>query len=367
MTARSLRPDERRDWIRLSLSENVGPVTFKKLLSRYGSAGAAIAALPELSAKGGMSRPLRIFAPDAADEILAKAAAYNAHYVVPGEPGYSELLRQIEGAPPFLCVKGDLALANKPTVGMVGSRNASAVGRKLTRQLAFDLGEAGYVIASGLARGIDTAAHEAAIGTGTIAVVGGGIDVIYPPENEKLHAAIAQQGLLVSEHVLGTVPKEKHFPRRNRIISGMSRAVAVIEAALRSGSLITARFAAEQGRDVYAVPGSPLDPRCTGTNKLIRGGATLLTCARDILDDFAAGFDTSRPMFLEPEQPMLNDESVADRDRDRVLGLLSPSPVDLDDLVRESGLAPAAVTAVLLELELAGRINRHAQGAVSLS
>jgi DNA processing protein len=366
MTSRGLSAIERRDWLRLSLSENVGPVTFRSLLARYGTPEAAIAALPELSAKGGLKRPLRIFGEGPAEEILSTAAAFGASYVVPGEPGYPQLLRHTEGAPPFLCVKGNLALADKPAVGIVGSRNASAIGRKFTRQLAAELGEAGLVVSSGLARGIDTSAHEAALATGTAAAVGGGIDVTYPPENAALQAAIGESGLLISEMILGTVPKAEHFPRRNRIISGMSRAVVVVEAALRSGSLITARFAAEQGRDVYAVPGSPLDPRCEGTNKLIRGGATLLTGAKDILDDLQSDFAPQRPMFFEPERPLVDDARVASSERDKVLGLLSHSPVDLDDLVRESGLRPAVITGVLLELELAGRVNRHPQGAVSL-
>ncbi len=289
---------ERRDWLRLSLSENIGPATFGKLVARFGTATLALEALPGLSAKGGMRRPLRIAGLDFVNEVMDKAESCGAHYVMPGEVGYPEFLRHTEGAPTFLCIKGNAELANRSAIGIVGSRNASAVGRKFTRQLAAELGEAGHVIASGLARGIDTAAHEASLATGTIAVVAGGIDVIYPPENDKLHAEICNHGLMVSEMIMGSVPKAEHFPRRNRIISGLSRAVVVVEAALRSGSLITARLAAEQGRDVYAVPGSPLDPRSEGTNKLIRQGATLLTSARDILEDIQSEFTpVHKPVF----------------------------------------------------------------------
>ena len=367
MTSRSLSAAERRDWLRLSLSENVGPVTFRQLIGRYETAANAIAALPELSTRGGLRRPLRVFGADAAEAILEQATHYGAQYVVAGEPGYPELLRHTDAAPPFLCVKGDLAIAGRSTVAIVGSRNASAVGRKFTRQLASELGQAGHVIASGLARGIDTAAHEAAVDSGTAAVLAGGIDVIYPPENGGLHAAIAERGLLISEMILGTVPKAEYFPRRNRIISGMSRAIVVVEAALRSGSLITARLAAEQGRDVFAVPGSPLDPRCEGTNKLIRNGATLITSAADVLEELNSSHHPARAMFLEPEAPRIERIESAGTERGAVLALLSPSPVALDDLVRESGLRPATVTGTLLELELAGRIVRHPQGAVSLA
>jgi DNA processing protein len=298
--------------------------------------------------------------------VMEKAESHGARYVMPGEVGYPEFLRHTEGAPTFLCIKGNADLANRSAIAIVGSRNASAVGRKFTRQLAAELGEAGHVIASGLARGIDTAAHEASLATGTIAVVAGGIDVIYPPENDKLHAEICSHGLMVSEMIIGSVPKAEHFPRRNRIISGMSRAVVVVEAALRSGSLITARLAAEQGRDVYAVPGSPLDPRSEGTNKLIRQGATLLTSARDILEDIQSEFTPVNSRFLEPPAPFDGATEVSATDRSRLLELLSPTPVAVDDVVRESRLAPAAVSEILLELELAGRIARYPQGTVAL-
>ncbi len=366
MIGRSLTATQRRDWLRLSLTENVGPVTFRNLLARFGGPSEALAALPGLSAQGGLRRPLRVFGEGPADEALAKAEALGARYVVPGEAGYPHLLRHIDAAPPFLCVKGKADFARSDAVAIVGSRNASAIARKFTRQIAAELGEAGKLVVSGLARGIDTAAHEAALNTGTAAVVAGGIDVIYPPENAALQAAISERGLLISEMLLGTVPKAEHFPRRNRIISGISQAVVVIEAALRSGSLITARLAAEQGRDVYAVPGSPLDPRCEGTNRLIRNGATLLTSASDILTDWQPAYAPPHDMFFEPAPEAIASHDVSGRERQLLLSLLSPSPVEVDDLVRESGLHPATVTSVLLELDLAGRLNRHPNGAVSL-
>ena len=363
-----LSHEQRRDWLRLAKSENVGPATFRQLIARYGAAEAAIAALPELSRQGGLARSLRVYGLDEADADLERAARYGARFVVPGEAGYPPPLRHIDGAPPFLCIKGDAAFAEKPAVAIVGARNASALGRKFARQLAAEIGAAGFAIVSGLARGIDTAAHEAALASGTAAVLAGGVDVIYPPENEALHNRIGERGLLVTEMTSGTVPRAELFPRRNRIISGMARAVIVVEAALRSGSLITARLAGEQGREVFAVPGSPLDPRAEGCNKLIRDGASLLTRAADVLDALGGSFTPNRTMFLEPEPPALDDPAAAGPDdRRRLLSLLSPSPVAVDDLIRESALPPAAVAGLLLELELAGRIARHPRGLVSLA
>ncbi len=362
-----LSHEQRRDWLRLGKCENVGPATFRQLIARYSSAEAAIAALPELSRKGGLSRSLRVYGRDEAEADIERAGHYGARFVVPGEEGYPPLLRHIDGAPPFLCVKGDAALAGKPAVAIVGARNASALGRKFARQLAAEISAAGFVIVSGMARGIDTAAHEAALATGTAAVLAGGIDVVYPPENEALHDEIGRTGLLATEMTPGTVPRAELFPRRNRIISGMVRAVIVVEAALRSGSLITARLAGEQGREVFAVPGSPLDPRAEGCNKLIRDGASLLTRAADVLDALSGSFSPSRTMFLEPEPQELDDAADAGSDaRRRLLSLLSPAPVAIDDLIRESALSPAAVTGLLLELELAVRISRHPRGLISI-
>jgi DNA processing protein len=361
-----LSDDERRDWLRLIKSENIGPATFRALLSRFGSAAKALASLPHLSQRGGMSRPLAIYARDAAESDIERAEAAGARFVAPGEAGYPPLLRFIDGAPPLLCVKGDLALAERDTVAIVGSRNASAAGRKFARRVAAEITEAGYLVVSGLARGIDTAAHEAALEGGTAAVLAGGIEIVYPPENAELQEAIGSRGLLITEMTPGTVPRADHFPRRNRIISGMSRAVIVIEAAARSGSLITARLAGEQGRDVFAVPGSPLDPRCEGTNHLIKNGAALLTSAADVIESLQSV--SGRPgnaVFLEPG-PEPVDFDPSDQERTRIASLLSHSPVAIDDLIRESGAPAPAVIAVVLELELSGKAVRHSGQLISL-
>ena len=364
--ALTLNPVQRRDWLRLSLSENVGPITFRQLIERFGDATAAIAALPELSRRGGLSRPLRLYGEGEAEADLERAEAFGAEIVAAGEKNYPELLRHIDVAPPVLWIKGKAEFANSSSVAIVGARNASALGFKFARKLASEIGQAGHLIVSGLARGIDTAAHEAAMATGTVAVLAGGIDSVYPPENGGLQEEIGKRGLLVSEMKPGTTPRAEHFPRRNRIISGMSRATIVVEAALRSGSLITARRAAEQGREVFAVPGSPLDPRAEGTNKLIREGATLVTSSSDILEALNQTFIAKGNGFLEPENNFIHSVEAGENDRRKILSLLSPSPVDLDDLIRESGIAPAAAAGIVLELELAGRILRHPRGAVSL-
>lgn len=360
---------ERCDWLRLSLSENVGPITFKTLVARFGSAGAAIAAVPEISRKGGLRRPIRLYGAADAEADLEAASRRGIRMVRSIDPDYPQLLRHIDDAPPLLWCIGDGTLANRDGVAMVGTRNASAISLRFTRMVASELAGAGLVIVSGLARGIDTAAHEASLATGCVAVVAGGPDVIYPPENARLHAALCERGLIVSEMKPGTIPKADHFPRRNRIISGMARVTLVMEAALRSGSLITARLAAEQGREVFAVPGSPLDPRAEGSNRLIRNGATLLTQAADVLDSLRMPFAPDRQRLLEPEpaEPIAAHPDAGDSARQRVESLLTAAPVDLDDLIRESHLPAAIVTSLLLELELAGRVERHPRGRVSLA
>lgn len=364
---RSLTHSQRLDWLRLSLSENVGPATFRALIARYGDAGAALMALPELSRKGGLPRPIRLYGHDEAEADLERAAALGVQAVVAGEAHYPELLRHIDAAPPVLWLRGELKLANQTAVAIVGSRNASAVGLKFTRMLAGEIGRAGHAIISGLARGIDTAAHEAALESGTCGVLASGIDVVYPPENARLQAAIGERGLLVSEMKPRTVPRAEHFPRRNRIISGMARATIVVEAAMRSGSLITARLAAEQGREVFAVPGSPLDPRAEGTNRLIREGATLISSAKQVLEALMQQQFQPEPMFLEPDSNFAAEPGADVADRKRLITLLSPSPIGVDDLIRESGIRPATILSVLLELELAGRITRSPRGLVSLA
>lgn len=355
---------ERRDWLRLSRSENVGPRTFRSLIETCGGAAEALEALPELSARGGLRRGIRIYSRDRAEADLEAADALDARFVAWCEDDYPALLSHIDDAPPLICVKGNTAVLQHPQVAVVGARNASALGRKLTRRLAGGLGEAGFCVVSGLARGIDTAAHEGSLETGTVAVLAGGIDNIYPPENEDLYHAIGTKGLLVSEHTVGTKPQAQHFPRRNRLVSGMSAGVLVVEAALRSGSLITARLALEQNREVFAVPGSPLDPRAEGTNALIRKGATLVRSADDIcevLEPIICDTRTARERRLdEPPSaaPGLSPQSVRGSDRETLLQLLGAESVDIDDLIRESNLAAAKVMTVLLELELAGMVER---------
>jgi DNA processing protein len=360
---------QRRDWLRLISSENVGPITFRQLINRFGSAAEALKALPELAQRGGLKRRIRIYSAAEAERDLHHVEEVGAKLVAYGEEDYPSLLREIDSAPPLLCLKGSTALLSLPAVAIVGARNASALGRKFARQLAAELGTAGFLIVSGLARGIDTASHEASLKLGTAAVLAGGIDIIYPPENEELHGAIGERGVLIAECLPGTVPKAEHFPRRNRLIAGMSYGTVVVEAALRSGSLITARNAAEQGREVFAVPGSPLDPRAGGTNMLLREGATLITCAADVIE--ALRPIIGRPIkanedLMREEEEMPEGYVVSGRDRERILELIGPAPVDIDDVIRESGLKASVVVAILLELELAGLVKRHRRNQVAI-
>jgi DNA processing protein len=370
LQTRTLNPAERLDWLRLIRSENVGPVTFYQLLARFGSAEAALSALPDFARRGGRGKPLTIGSRVAAERELQRIADAGARLVAWGEPDYPPALAAVDDAPPLIAVKGVTDLLTRPAVAIVGARNASANGRRFARDIALQLGQQGLVVVSGLARGIDAAAHQGALATGTAAVLAGGIDQVYPPENRDLHDAIAERGVLIAEMAIGTEPQARHFPRRNRIISGASSGVLVVEAALRSGSLITARFALEQGRDVFAVPGSPLDPRCRGTNDLIRNGAILVEQADDITRELApslAAAPATRPRdHAEALLPPTVGEGELGRARDLVSNLLSPNPVPVDELVRQCQLSPALVVMVLLELELAGRIERHPGNQVSL-
>lgn len=364
----SLSDEERLDWLRLIRSENIGPIVFDQLLEAFGSATDALEALPDLSRKGGLKRAIKICSDAEAQAEFDSAAAIGARFVAKCEPDYPALLRHIDSAPPLICIKGRVELLARETIAIVGSRNASANGKRLARLFATELGRAGFTIVSGLARGIDTAAHEAALAQGTVAVLANGIDIVYPPENAGLQKAIGQDGLLVSEMPPGSEPREKSFPRRNRIISGLSRAVIIVEAALRSGSLITARLANEQGREVFAVPGSPLDPRAEGTNRLISDGAHLLTRSQDVLDAIAS----MRPRIAEDVRAVSSAALPIEMDGDRplrvaILSLLSPAPTDIDDLIRESGAPAQLVLGLLLELELAGRLVRHGRQLVSLT
>lgn len=364
-----LTSQEKLEWLRLIRSENVGPITFYQLLARFGSAAAALDALPGLAKHGGRNRPIRIPSRAAIEEELDAIEAIDGALLYRDEPGYPAPLRAIEDAPPVLILRGHAHLLERRMVGVVGARNASASGRRFARQLAAELGEAGFVVVSGLARGIDASAHDGALQSGTIAVMAGGVEIVYPEENRALYDGIVRQGLAVSEMPPSTVPQGRHFPRRNRIVSGLSLGVVVIEAAERSGSLITARLAAEQGREVFAVPGSPLDPRCKGTNGLIREGAHLTESAVDVI---AALEEISRcsPAEEKPQTPSALPASVRESGLESacrlILEALGPTPVPVDEILRQSHLSPAMVSMVLLELELAGCLERHPGHRVSL-
>ena len=363
-----LTDEERIDWLRLIRSDNVGPRTFAWLLRRYGDARRAAGALPELSRRGGASRAIRIYPRDEAERELAAAQRLGVELVATPEAAYPQRLAAIDDAPPLLAVRGNLAALSRPMIAMVGSRNASAAGLKFAERLARELGEAGFVIASGLARGMDAAAHRASLDTGTIAVLAGGQDRIYPEQHVGLLESILPAGAAISEMPLGREPRAQDFPRRNRLISGLSLGVVIVEAAKRSGSLITARMALEQGREVFAVPGSPIDPRAEGTNGLLKQGATLVTEAADVLAVIEPILGRHDMVTLrEPDRDPPDSFEPDDHARTAIVGLLGPTPVGLDDLVRLSGSSPALVRTVILELELAGRIERHAGGLFSLA
>jgi len=364
----NLTDSQRIDWLRLIRSENVGPRTFRSLINHFGSAKAALERLPELARRGGATRVGRICSVDSAERELTLGRKLGIELLAPGEHGYPPRLVSIDDAPPLLGVRGVFDIMTRPMIGIVGSRNASGAGLKFAQTLARDLGDAGFVIASGLARGIDQAAHRCSIDTGTVAVLAGGHDRIYPPEHESLLAELLQSGTAISEMPLGHAPRARDFPRRNRLISGVALGVVIVEAAFRSGSLITARVAAEQGREVFAVPGSPLDPRAAGTNALIKQGATLVTEAADIINVVQPimGRPIELPIAETTEELPLDREPDAS-ERTRIVNLLGPSPIGLDDLIRLAGTSPAIVRTVLLELELAGRLERHGGGLVSLA
>jgi DNA processing protein len=386
---------QRLDWLRLIRSEGVGPRTFQSLLNRCGSAADALQALPEIAREAG--RAIRICRVDEAEREIAGLGRLGARLVALGEAAYPAPLRAIDSAPPLLAVLGDATVLSRPCVAIVGSRNASAAGLKFTAQLARDLGEAGFVVTSGLARGIDTAAHEASLSGGTIAVMAGGLDEVYPPQNDGLLRRLVGSGAAVSEMPLGWAPRGRDFPRRNRLVSGLSLGVVVVEAARKSGSLITARFANEQGRQVFAVPGSPLDPRAEGGNHLIREGATLCAEAAHVVEALMplvrTGFDglSSNAVMREPggeppSEPLWDELDlpgiagaplVAQRGLDEppapggedatalLLRLIGQAPVAPDDLVRASGRPAREVTRILLDLEMAGSVLRHPGGLLS--
>jgi DNA processing protein len=363
-----LSDDERIDWLCLIRSDNVGPRTFRALVDRFGSARAALDALPELARRGGAERFTRIFPRADAKRELAAAAGRGITYVALGESDYPARLQAIDDPPPLLAVRGSHKALAAPIVAVVGSRNASAAGIKFASTITRELAEAGFIIASGLARGIDAVAHRASVASGTIAVLAGGHDRIYPPEHvELLEAIVAGAGAAITEMPLGWEPRAHDFPRRNRLISGLAAGVLVVEAAKRSGTLITARLALEQGREVFAVPGSPLDPRAEGTNALLKQGATLVTDAADIISVLQPIL--GRSIDLPEDEPTAETDfdTVPSADaRARVMGLLSPTPVAMDDLIRLSGAPPSLVRTILLELEVAGRITRRDGGLLAM-
>ena len=399
---------QRLDWLRLIRTESVGPQTFRSLINRFGGAAAAIEALPAIAAQRG--RAITVADAGACERELDGLAQMGASLVALGEPDYPPALREVHAPPPLISMRGRADVLTRPMVAVIGSRNASAAGLAFTERLVRDLAAAGLVIVSGLARGIDARAHGASLATGTLGVLAGGLDKIYPPQHEGLAQEMLAQGALISEMPLGWEPRGRDFPRRNRIVAGVALGTLVVEAARGSGSLITAKFATEQGREVFAVPGSPLDPRAEGTNELLRQGATLCTSARDVLDCLLpmiesgrvsrsdlfddplapspeplwddldiiydggvpatiAGHELDEPPRAAPTQPALGAplrRAATEAVRARVEELLGPSPVPLDDLVRASGASVSDVRIALLELEFEGRLEQHGAGLVSL-
>ena len=364
-----LTENQKLAWLRLIRSENVGPATFKRLINRYGNVDAALNALPELAARGGAAKPIKICPVADAEAELEKLYKIGGHIIGLGEPDYPPLLAHATNAPPILSGLGEAKFDLRKSIAIVGARNASAAGMALTRQLAAELGQNGYAIISGLARGIDSAAHTASLHSGTVAVFAGGIDFVYPEQNRDLAKSIVDNGgLLVTEMPFGVRPIARDFPRRNRIVAGMSLGVLVIEAAVRSGSLITARLANEQNRDVMAIPGFPLDPRAAGGNKLIRDGATLVRNVDDILEEITT-FELAQPNLFQEDV----DDHFLDWDMDdaptanqEVLSALSHTPIAIDEIIRATALPAQAVQMVLLDLEIAGRIERSTGQLVNI-
>lgn len=357
--------------LRLIRSENIGPRTFYSLVRKFGTPQNALDALPDFGSKGG-KKAIKICTATNAEKEITAAKKLGIKILSYADSEYPELLRHTYDAPPVLFYKGNLELLSAKQIGVVGTRNASANACAITRKLVCELGETGLVVTSGLARGVDTHAHKAALKTGTIAVVANGLDSVYPPENEKLFAEITEQGLIVTENPIGTTPQSRHFPQRNRIIAGLSSGVLVVEAATRSGSLITADYAAREGREVFAVPGSPLDPRCSGTNFLLKNGAVLVESARDIIDNLGREV---QPKLFEIEDDfesefsgeiLFENEIDSENSRQELIAKLSASPVNIDELSQQTNLPIKFVNEVLLELEIAGEIERSYGNKVRL-
>jgi DNA processing protein len=364
--------NERIDNLRLIRTEGVGPLTYRRLMTRFGSVAAAIEALPELARAGGRQAPLQLCSKAEAEREMAGLNRLNGTMLFLEDPEYPPFLAELADPPPAISVLGDVELLSARAIGIVGARIASVNGMRIAEQLGADLAEQGFAVVSGIARGIDAAAHQGAMRTGrTIAAVAGGVDMPYPPEHEKLQAQIARNGAVVAEAPLGTAPLARHFPKRNRVIAGLSLGLVVIEAAMRSGSLITARLANEAGRELFAVPGSPLDARCHGSNDLIRQGANLTETAADVLANLpdhpgrqglardpmflhaGSGFAEPQPQFAAPQA----DAAELAKARRLVPGLVGAAPVAVDEIARHCQLSVAAITAALLEMELAGRVE----------
>ncbi|MEM0899075.1 MAG: DNA-processing protein DprA [Pseudomonadota bacterium] len=367
----TLSDEQRLAWLRLIRTENVGPATFRDLINHCGSAENALQMLPELVGRTGKRRYLHTPSVDEANAELEQIKRHNAQVIGFGEPDYPAILRHSDSPPPLVTIKGNSKVFQKPTVAIVGSRNASMAGITMSKRLAKDLGGKGYSVTSGLARGVDKAAHEASLATGTVAVLAGGLGRPYPDENIPLLREIEETGAgaSISEMPFGWEPRARDFPRRNRIIAGLSLGVIIVEAAKRSGSLISARIAGEIGRQVFAVPGSPLDPRALGTNELIRNGATLITSAEDVVADLnqtvSLAPETAPDLFQEDDTIVAQPPEQSDRER--IIGLLGPSPVHVDDLVAHSGLSVGAVTLIVMEAALVGQIERHSGNRVSIA
>ena len=367
-----LSDSERLDWLRLIRTKNIGPVTFDQLVSKYGSVKEAIKIVPELSVRGGKEKATTIFSKKDAEKEIESLTKLNGRIIAKCEKEYPELLKYISDAPPVISVIGNVDLLSKKAVSIVGARNASINGKKLTQKIAKELGEEGIIIVSGLARGIDTAAHIGALDTGTIAVVAGGIDIIYPKENIDLYKKISETSVIIAECPLGTTPRPENFPRRNRIVSGVSTATLIVEAAKRSGSLNTARHANEQGRDVMAIPGSPVDPRAEGPNILIKNGAYLVTSAEDIMEII---FSQSENIFTlsESKQKTFSSANIArniegdvEKFREKITDILNYNPISIDDIIIETHANINIVLTVVLELEIAGKLQRHPGNKISL-
>jgi DNA processing protein len=385
LPAAELSDAERLACLRLIRSENVGPVTFRELINHFGGARNALEALPELSRRGGFGRPIRLCPQAEAEQELETAGRCGATPLFTIEPGYPAMLARIDAPPPMLYVKGRLELLNKPAVAIVGSRQCSAAGVQLARRFGNDLGAAGLIVVSGLARGIDRAAHDASLASGTIAVLAGGIDWVYPREHADLQRTIGERGCLVTDRPPGFNPREKDFPRRNRFIAGLAYGVIIIEAALRSGTLTTARYANDLGREVFALPGHPLDPRAEGTNRLLKQGATLVTEPGEVIEILqpiigpetfreSAGRSEFSPQDAsgQPDAQSVSSPTVRRTASDgheetaAVLAALGPAPVAIDAVARATGLSVQSVQIALLELDLAGRIERQGLSLIAL-